>query len=167
MDAHHLHLILNHFPLVLLLAAVPILVVGYLRKHLVLEGTAHLLLVVAALFALGAYFTGEGAEHVVEDAVAGAGPYMHNHEEAAVYALGWSLLSGALAAVRWVLRRSRLSRTVVWYVLLVSLAFNATSMAVTGYLGGQIRHTELRDPAVQQSGAGAQEEDPKHEREDD
>lgn len=160
MNAHHLHLILNHFPLVLLLAAVPILVVGYLRKHLALEGTAHLLLVAAALFALGAYLTGEGAEHVVEDQVPGAGRWVHTHEEAAVYALAWSLVAGVLAGLRWVLRRSRLSRTWVWYLLLVVLAFNATSLAVTGYLGGQIRHTELRDGAQT---SGSNDADPHEE----
>ena len=67
MNEAHLHLVVNHFPIIGTILGLGILVVGLLLKNNSVKNTAFFLFIVAAIFAAVSMATGEGAEELVED----------------------------------------------------------------------------------------------------
>lgn len=145
MNAPHFHLIVNHLPFVGLLFAALVLAWGLVRRSAEIEKTGLYLVVLSALFALPAFFSGEPAEETVEHSPAVAQASIESHEAAARVAV---LLTGvlgiaAVAGRTLVAFRPRLSRAVAAVVLLLTLPALGV-LAWTSNLGGDIRHPEIR-----------------------
>jgi hypothetical protein len=140
------HLAFNHLPVVGALIAAAVLVLGAVRGHQTVRRLGLSLLVFAALAALPTYFSGDGAEEIVEHRPGVSERVIERHEHAARDALiailvGGGAAAGALVALR--LRRERVAGPLFGAALVVSLA--ATGLLVrTAHLGGMIRHDELR-----------------------
>ena len=66
MDASHIHLLLNHFPILGTLIASGILLWGIYQKNHAIKMLAAALLVAMALIAIPVYLTGEPAEETFE-----------------------------------------------------------------------------------------------------
>jgi hypothetical protein len=91
-----------------------------------------------------ANWSGEGAEDLTENLPGFSHDAIEAHEDAAPYALGGSLVAGALALAALVLSALRPAwnvRMALVVGLAAALAFAASVR--TGLLGGKIRHTEL------------------------
>jgi hypothetical protein len=153
MNAAHIHLMLNHVPLFGALAVTVLLVVALVLRQ---QGVARAGLVVALLTALVAivvYLTGEPAEELVENLPGISEAVMESHEEIALVA---TLVVGAFALVSlyglFAFRRG-VSMGFTKILLVLSLLPLAT-MAYTAYLGGQIRHSEIRPDAAGAPSAG-------------
>ena len=147
MSAAHLHLILNHIPVLGTLFGVAILAYGLWRSQDAVVRIALALFVVAGLGATGAYFTGEGAEEAVEGLAGVTEAVIEPHEEIALYAFLLAIVLGVLSLGVLVWRRSaEVPRWVGTTTLLLALV-TAGVMGYTANLGGQIRHTELRSNA--------------------
>lgn len=148
MDAVHLHLMLTHVPIVGLLIAVPLLAYGLILKKNQVSRAALGLTVLLALVAVPVYLTGEGAEEVAEGLPGVTDAVIEAHEElagVAIWITGAAGVLALLALVVPVLTRQP-ARLLSWLALLAALtAFGF--MAKTGNLGGQIRHTEIRQGA--------------------
>jgi hypothetical protein len=145
MNLTHLHLALNHVPVLGTAFALALLVFGIWRKSNELKKTALCAFVVIALMAVPAYLTGEPAEDGVEGLPGVSEAIIEQHEEAAgvafasIGALGVIALLGLLA-----LRHGK--AVPAWFagfMVIVSLTVSAL-MAWTANIGGQIRHTEIR-----------------------
>lgn len=148
MNGAQLHLLLNHVPVLGVAFAAALTAVGVARGADELKKAGLWAFVLAGLSALPAYFTGEGAEHVVEHLAGVTDALIHAHEEAAERALAGSLLLGAVAAGGLFVvhrTRERLARAAL-AALCVSLPVLA-ALAYAAHLGGLVRHTELRDDA--------------------
>lgn len=149
MNSAHLHLLLNHVPILGSAFGLVLIAWGVFRRSDVVARVGLVTLVVAALFAIPAYLTGGAAEHAVEDLPGISDAAIHPHEEAAMiasYALG--ALGVACAWMLWRYRRvgvsvpSRYTRLAFLGAVVV-----AGLMAWTSLLGGVIRHAEIRgDP---------------------
>ena len=105
--------------------------------------------VLMALLAIPVFLTGEPAEESVEGLAGVSEALIEQHEEAAERAIWLMEALGVLAlaalALGW--RKSTLTNTLILLSFILSLAtFGA--MASAGYLGGQIRHTEIRSGAT-------------------
>lgn len=154
MNAAHIHLMLNHIPLFGAAAVTILFVVAMVRRQ---QGVARAGLVLALLTALVTtvvYLTGEPAEELVENLPGISETVMETHEEIALFA---TLAVGgfALVALYSLLAfRHGVSMGFTKVLLVLSLVPLAT-MAYTAYLGGQIRHSEIRPAAVGDPGAGA------------
>lgn len=136
----HLHLLLNHLPIVGCLFAGGLLVAGLVRRDDSLTVAAKVALVLVALTSIPAYFTGEPAEEQVEDIAGISRKVIHEHEEAGEAAFVVMLMNGALAAFLFFRRRDdRRLHLALAVVTLVSFGL----MARTGNLGGKIRHPEI------------------------
>jgi uncharacterized membrane protein len=145
MNAGHLHIMINHFPVVGAIGATLLLAWAWYRRNDELERTALLVWVLTALSAVAAYVTGSFAEDVV-DKIPGVNPAtISSHDDAALVALIAAEIAGAWAlASLWSLWRSgRLQgwRRVVQ--LLMALAV-CVAMGWTANLGGRILHPEAR-----------------------
>ncbi|MFN8155205.1 MAG: hypothetical protein U0Y08_13010 [Bacteroidia bacterium] len=163
MDLTHLHLLLNHFPIIGTIAGIGIMLWGLLKKDSNVQRAVLGLWVVLTLITLPVMKTGEEAEETIEKIPGISEQVMHEHEEAAEFALWWMIALGAVSLVGLILGRKELNKKLVYAAFAVSLMTFAV-MARTGYLGGQIRHTEIYGKAAVtdapgQNGAAAAEED--------
>ena len=160
LGAAQLHLALNHLPVIGVLIATIVLIVGAGARSTQLKSFGLALLVCAAVTAVPAYLTGEPAEEAIEDRPGISKSLIERHEEAAETALAATLVAGAIAAAAWLsLRSGRLRIAHGAFALALVASLGATGLlAWTAHLGGQIRHDEIRPGSIQgayESGAGS------------
>lgn len=144
MNTAHIHLLLNHVPVIGTLLGIALMAWAIVRRSTEVAKTALALFVILAPIALVVYLTGEPVEHIVERLPGVTEGAIEAHEEAATVA---AIALGGLGVVAlWALvyfRRRVLPRAVLLIMLACSLGVGGL-MAWTANLGGQIRHTEIR-----------------------
>lgn len=145
MNGAQLHLLLNHVPVLGVAFAAALTLSGIARDSDELRKVGLWAFILAALTALPAYFSGEGAEDIIEHLTGVTDEIIHAHEEAAEKALAGALLLGTVAAGALFasFKNHGLLRKAALVALLLSLPVLA-SLAYTAHLGGLVRHTELR-----------------------
>jgi uncharacterized membrane protein len=159
MDQAHIHLLITHLPIFGSILGGLVLAYGIWSKSDDTKIAAYFVFIISSLGAAVSYLTGEGAEEVVEDIQGVAKNMIDQHEDFAGVALAGSIVLGVFAIIGlyFTVRKSSLAGPVSILTFVVSLVcFGLT--ARTGYLGGQIRHTEIGTSAAAQSD---------HEEEDD
>jgi len=145
MNEAHLHLLVNHFPIIGTLFGLGILITGMLLKNNSVKNTAYILFIVAAFFSAFSMGTGEGAEELVEDLPNIGKEIIHEHEEIAekfviiMYATG---LFGLLSLYTSI-KNHKLAKVISLITLFLAL-FAAVFAKSVGTSGGEIRHTEIR-----------------------
>lgn len=150
MNWAHLHLMLNHLPVLGTLFGLALLAWALLRRNEALQRAALATFVLTALAAIPVFLTGEPAEEIVEDLAGTAEAAIEAHEEAAVIALIAIEALGATALAALLLFRKRIvPRPLAGAALVFALA-TAGWMAQTANLGGRIRHAELGGTITQQ-----------------
>ena len=153
MNLAHIHLILNHIPVIGIPVALAFLLYGIYVKNQPSQRFALLVLIGLAAVVLPVYFTGEPAEEVVEHLPGVAESFIEAHESAAMFSLVLTLMTGAAAFIAlWFQKDPKKSRLLNFAVVgVASLA--VLSLLYTANLGGKVRHTELRSESVVQIGA--------------
>lgn len=141
----HVHLLLNHLPIIITALGLVLLGAAMIGRSATLIRTAFAFFVAAAVVTLPTYLTGEPAATVINGLPGVVDSITERHETAALRA---ALVVGALGLyAAWVLWRHRrdveLPRTAV-RVALAGAVVGSALMAWTGFLGGQVRHTEVR-----------------------
>jgi len=148
MTGAHLHLLINHLPMLGSLFALALLIVSLVWAPDVLRRTAFAVLVVTALGAAAADLTGEPAEDAIRGFPGVRREVIHEHEEMGEKSYIVAEVLGVLslvALVRW--RRSPVPRG-AGYGALVGAVILGGMMTYTGLLGGRVRHTEVRPGAT-------------------
>jgi uncharacterized membrane protein len=143
MNAAYLHLILNHFPLILNIAALIVMVAALMWRNEAVTRAALVLMVATALFTVGTFMTGDGAAEIVKNMKGVDATAIHEHDDAAGFALGWGIVEGVFAL--FVLIRYRGGRALPRWITvatLVTILFVISVDARTSYLGGKIHHPE-------------------------
>jgi hypothetical protein len=144
----HLHLLINHAPVVGMLLASLLLLLALFTTSRTLHLVALGLVLFAGLTGVAANLTGEPAaeqvvEHIDDDLTLS---YIHSHEEMgeksyyACIALGVIALAGFI----FTLRRETGSRFLAAVLLLLTAGANVM-LAITASLGGSISHPGIRD----------------------
>lgn len=145
MNDAHLHLLVNHFPIIGTIFGLGILITGMLLKNNSVKNTAYILFIVAAIFSAFSMGTGEGAEELIEDLPNIGKQIIHEHEEIAekfaiiMYATG---LFGLLSLYTSI-KNHKLAKTISLITLVLALMAAIFAKSV-GTTGGEIRHTEIR-----------------------
>lgn len=145
MDAVHLHLILNHLPVIGTPFTLALLLVALLRNSGELKRVNLGFVVLITLLTIPVYLSGERAEEPVMDLPEVETAFIDHHEDAASWAFGGQIALGLAALGGLVLTRKGavLPKWCVGAVLVLNLAV-CGMMIRTAYLGGQIRHSEIR-----------------------
>jgi uncharacterized membrane protein len=139
-----MHLMITHLPIFGSILGALVLAYGLWTRSNQTKIASYILFIVSAIGAGIAYLTGEAAEETVEDIAGISKNLIEQHEDFAMFALISLIVLGvaSIAALFLTLRKSPLTRTVGVVVLFISL-LSFGLIARTGYLGGQIRHTEI------------------------
>ena len=83
MNAAHIHLLLNHFPILGALFAAGVLLAGVLFNDRKINQVGLVSLVLFAILTIPAFLTGEGAEEVLEELPGISNASIKDHEEIA------------------------------------------------------------------------------------
>lgn len=148
MNAAYLHLLVNHFPIVLSIVGAIAAVIALFTKHRTTWTFALGALLLAGLTVYPAVFTGEGAEEVMRNVWYISRDVVHEHEEAAEFALWATLATGVVAgAAMWRERTAYTGgRTILaspgWLRALVALlaVLSAATLIRTAWTAGYIVH---------------------------
>jgi uncharacterized membrane protein len=148
MNLAHVHLMLNHVPVLGSIFALLLLGAALVRKSIELQKVGLVVLVLVAVAALPVYFTGEPAEEVVEHYPGVSEAMIEQHQDAAKLATVGIEVVGLIAlSGLWFSRRSRANpRPFVTASLILGLVVAGLMLWVAN-LGGQIHHPEIRSNA--------------------
>lgn len=144
MSFTHLHLLLNHFPVIGSIIAIGLLFFSFIKRNNAVAKASFGLFAVLGAMAVVVFFTGEPAEEAIEKLPGFSESITEKHEELALAATIAIAFLGAftLGVLAW-FRRREVPRWLTLGTLMLSLV-SGTLMGYTAYLGGQVRHTELR-----------------------
>lgn len=143
MSIVHLHLFLNHLPVMGAVFAL-LLFIGVLYRNAVSLNFALWFLGGLGVAALIVYLTGEPAADAIEKLPGVTEALIEEHEDAALFA---SIFTGVLAVLALLMLFAYRHRTAPRWVAVSGLGATmvlSAVMAWTANLGGQIRHTEIR-----------------------
>ncbi len=145
MDATHLHLILNHFPIVGMIIGIGILAYGQFSKNDDIKKVALVTFVLMAVLTIPVFLTGEEAEETVEHIAGVSEQLIENHEELAEKAIWLMGLLGVLSLINLfaIVKKLSFANTLSLVTLIVSLGTFGL-FAKVGNEGGKIRHSEIR-----------------------
>lgn len=149
MNDAHLHLLVNHFPIVGTILGLLVLIGGIYFKNTPIKNTACFLFLIAAVFAVFSMTTGDGAEKLVKDMPDIGRKIIHNHEELAEkFAIILYLL--AVVSVIGIITNIKNHPKAIFfsYAILVIALVAVFFSAKVGTSGGEIRHTEIRTDSI-------------------
>lgn len=147
MNQAHLHMILNHFPIIGLIFGIGVLFYGIIKKHTILVNTAYVMFIICMILAKATMMTGEGAEEIAEE-LGLSHDLIHIHEEfaetymKALYALGIVSILGLVANIK---KHSK--ALIVSFIVMILAIGSAVLSKSVGTSGGEIRHSEIRENA--------------------
>lgn len=149
MNDAHLHMVVNHFPIIGTILAIGILIAGVVLKNATLKNTSYFLFIIAAIFGALSMGTGEGAEELVEDMPTVGWEIIHEHEELAEKLALLLYVLGVLSAVALYLnfKKNTKEKLVSFFILGVGI-ISLFLVQKVGTSGGEIRHTEIRTDAT-------------------
>jgi uncharacterized membrane protein len=151
----HIHLLLNHFPIIGTIIALGLFLFSLLGRSDDLKRASLVIFTGIALLSIPTYMSGNGAAEKLRKMPDVSAAVLAAHNNAALVALFFIEFAGLFAWLAlWQYRRRGLARG--WTIATV-LAFSVVSvyfMAVTGNTGGEIRHTEIRSVAQAAALAG-------------
>src|SRR5712692_10854667 len=145
MNFVHIHLLLNHLPVIGSIIGLGLFFISLLGKNDDLRRASLIVFAAMALIAIPAFVSGKGAQLMLQGKPGISDAFVQRHEGAAMLALWFLEATGAFAlAGLWQFhRQARMARWNSSAVLIFSLLALGL-MVRTGNTGGEISHTEVR-----------------------
>lgn len=144
MNAAYLHILVNTVPGIANLIAVLLILLGFFWKSDPVRRAGVVIFLVASLAAIPTFYSGEGAEEIVESLDGVNAVAIHPHEESAEVTFVLLCIQGVAALASLIaFRRRELPRWVIAALLVYGLAVTG-SVLWTSSLGGRIHHPETR-----------------------
>lgn len=145
MNAAHFHLALNHLPIYAVIFGVVLVAIGRIVRSDTTEWVGLWTLVIAGLFAIPVYLTGEPAEEVIEKLPGVSETFIESHEEMGAFAFAGALALGLVGAATLFFSRGSKAISKAWWLAIIVLgAITIGVLLQTAFLGGKIRHSEIR-----------------------
>ena len=147
MNYPHLHLMMNHAPVIGAVVAILLLAWALVKRRRDMIRLALAVTLLTGLSTYPAFFTGDEAHEQLEKVQGFDDDMVEEHEEAADWALYAMLAAAAVAAAGlWVSRKDREVPRWAGLLTMVVLLWAFSVLARTAYLGGMIRHPEADGP---------------------
>jgi formate hydrogenlyase subunit 3/multisubunit Na+/H+ antiporter MnhD subunit len=146
MSAAHVHLLLNHIPILGTIFGLLVLGYGMLRRSDEIKKTSLGVFVITALLTIPVYLTGDGAAQIVNNLPGVSTAIIQQHDQAATITMVAIEILGAVSLLSLCLswRPRRELRSWMTLGVLILAMISSGLGAWTGAIGGQIRHTEVR-----------------------
>jgi hypothetical protein len=143
MNGAQLHLIFTHLPIIGLLLAMAVNFYALFNRNLEVKKVVLGLYLLAGIFAMFAYFTGDGAEEIMKSYPGITEDIIETHEHYALFFLIGVLILAAVAAMELFFLKSKKSllKNFTLYLLIPAILVGLLGIK-TGSTGGVIRHTE-------------------------
>jgi hypothetical protein len=148
MNGPQLHLIVNHIPVFGTAFGSLLLLAGLLKKSTELKRAGLLFLIIASLATIPTYYSGEASPRVVKALPGVVRPYIHNHAEAAEWAFIMIGVLGAAALATWLFSLQKIGIQIGPISSVLFFPSGGCCMVRTANLGGEIRHTEIRQDFI-------------------
>ena len=151
MSAAHVHLLLNHIPILGTIGGLLLLGYGMIRKSEDVKRASLFAFTITALVTIPVYLTGDGTAQIVGNLPGVSTAIIAQHDTAATFTIVAIEILGIVSLLSlWLSRRSpEIKRKLVFAVLVLAIIASGLG-AWTGNLGGQIRHTEVRSGFAKQ-----------------
>ena len=148
MNDAHFHLVVNHFPIVGVVIGFLVLLSGLIMKSNQVKATALFIFIFSAFATIAAFYTGEGAEEVVENMANVSETLIHDHEEHAEVFYAMMLVLGGISIATLFLDFKKFAFAKYGFIAALLLSVGCMVMAkFVGTSGGEIMHTEIRSNA--------------------
>ncbi|EKE29725.1 MAG: hypothetical protein ACD_2C00111G0006 [uncultured bacterium (gcode 4)] len=141
----HLHLLINHFPIMGLIFWLWLLAFWIFAKNKSLIAASYVFFILSALSAIVAFLTWGLAANVVIDLEWTNRSALRLHYEAAQLVTPWIILLWLISGVWLYLRLRSKKDFMVIYILIFSFLMTI-GVSYVWYLGWEIRHPELKIP---------------------
>ena len=149
MNDAHLHMVVNHFPIIGTIFGLGILITGIVMKKNVIKNVAYVLFCISAIFGFASMYTGEGAEEIAENLPSVTDQIIHEHEEMAEkLALVLYVLAGISLVGLFLNFKNHAKASLLSYLAFVIALVAVFIGKQTGTTGGEVRHTEIRANAT-------------------
>ena len=145
MDELHLHLVVNHLPIIFPIVGIIILLIGIFSKSEVTKRNAYIIFILGAITSIAAMGTGEGAENSATKIAGLSENLIKKHEEVSEIFAALTYVLGAISLVALIasFRNSVISKYTPFLVLILAVICLFFAQKV-GTTGGEIKHTEIR-----------------------
>lgn len=162
MNLAHVHILLNHIPIIGTLMTLGLFLVALVVNHDDLKQVSLILFSMIALLAIPTYMSGSGAHQMIQESPDVSMERIENHQGAALLAFIFMEITG-LISLMGLWRYSRTEKNpwksgparVNLYVVLFLAIVTSGLMAVAGNTGGDIRHSEIVSAEEGASGIGS------------
>lgn len=152
MNLAHLHLVLNHIPVLGAVVSVVLTLVVLAKKDAGVQKLTLWWLILMGVLGGLIYLTGEPAEEAVEHLSWFQESFVDRHEDAALWALVVSEVLGLMGVFGLYLQKKKLATSIrFWQAAMIVAVISLILMGWTANLGGQIRHTEIRETSSGQT----------------
>lgn len=145
MDELHLHLVVNHLPIIFPVVGIIILLIGIFSKSEITKRNAYIIFILGAFTSVAAMGTGEGAEDSATKIAGLSENMIKKHEEVSEIFAALTYVLGAISLIALIasFRNSVISKYAPFLVgvLAVVALFFAQKAGTTG---GEIKHNEIR-----------------------
>jgi hypothetical protein len=146
MNFSHLHLLLNHFPIIGTLIGLGLFLISLVGKNEDLRRAGLIIFAAMALLAIPTFFSGTGAQGAIKKLPGVSEALIERHQGAAMLALLFMEITGALSLVELWNSQGRSRLAGLNWSLSALLLFSIVTvglMARVGTTGGDIRHPEI------------------------
>lgn len=150
MDAVHIHLLLNHVPVIGSIFALLLMLYGVFFKNSTLLNTGLVTMAVVAIFAVPVFLSGDEAEDIVENIPGISEYYLEEHEELSEVAIWFVSAAGILSLISLILIKIKSPVKALNFLSILLTALTVILMVLVGNHGGKIRHSEILDSSSQQ-----------------
>lgn len=145
MNDAHIHLLVNHLPIILPMIAIIARITAFFLDSDALKRFAMIMLILSGIFAFASMQSGEKAEEMLESTVFFTESYIEAHEEAAeTYAI-FTYVIAIMAIISLWADFTKKSFAMILSEITLGLCIVSMYFAQkTGTTGGEIRHEEIR-----------------------
>lgn len=150
MNSIEIHLILNHIPILGIAFISLYLLIALCFKQLFIQKVSLWLLVGLAVLTVAVYLSGLGAEEPAKAVPGVSIAYLQLHEKVARLATLTVCFIGGMTLLGLILLSKRVQLFTYFVRGIFAMTLLSTALFIlTGYLGGQITHTEIRSSLAQ------------------
>ncbi len=147
MNGAHLHLFVNHFPIIGTIFGFVILIIGLVFKNSTIKSVSLSILIFTSIMGFAAYKSGEKAEDVIENMqeLKVKSQILVHEKNAQVFGSLINLVGLLSILALYANIKNKKWTNVFLIVILLITIFSILFATKTGISGGEIRHIEIRD----------------------